>query len=224
MGQDITLTASDGHSFGAYRCEPDGTPLGGIVVVQEIFGVNTHIRDVAERYAAAGWLAVAPSLYDRWQPAFTGGYTQEDMALGRNYKEAANAEIESVMLDLETTHSNAAEAGNVGIAGFCWGGYASWLAACRLNFQAASAYYGGGIINNNDEEPKCPTILHFGALDASIPMTEVDAIRNAHPNVGVHVFDADHGFHCDQRPQYNPRAANIAAMLTERLFLDNLRS
>ena len=224
MGQDITLTASDGHSFGAYRCEPDGNPLGGIVVVQEIFGVNKHIRDIAERFAAVGWLAVAPSLYDRWQPAFTGGYTQEDMALGRNYKEAANAEIDNVMLDLETTRSNAAEAGNVGIAGFCWGGYATWLAACRLNFQAASAYYGGGIINNNDEEPKCPTILHFGVQDASIPMTEVDAIRNAHPNVGVHVFDADHGFHCDQRPQYNPRAANIAAMLTERLFLDNLRS
>ena len=114
MGQDITLTASDGHSFGAYRCEPDGAPLGGVVIVQEIFGVNEHIRDVAERFAAVGWLAVAPSLYDRWQPAFTGGYTKEDVALGREFKEKANAEIERVMFDLEATRSNAAEAGNVG--------------------------------------------------------------------------------------------------------------
>ncbi|MBM09321.1 MAG: carboxymethylenebutenolidase [Magnetovibrio sp.] len=224
MGQDIILTAPDGHSFGAYRCEPEGSPLGSVVVVQEIFGVNNHIRDVAERFASIGWLTVAPSLYDRWQPAFTGGYTPDDVASGRDLKEKANAEAEKVILDLGTARSAVAEAGKVGIVGYCWGGYATWLAASRLNFQAAVAYYGGGIINSNDEQPKCPMILHFGALDTSIPMTEVNAIRNAHPDVSVHVFDADHGFNCDQRSQYDPRAASVAAMLTERLFSENLRN
>ena len=224
MGQDIVLTAPDGHSFGAYRCEPEGTPLGGVVVVQEIFGVNNHIRDVAERFASVGWLTVAPSLYDRWQPEFTGGYSPDDVASGRDLKEKANAETDKVMLDLESARAAVAKAGKVGITGYCWGGFATWLAACRLDFQAAVAYYGGGIINNNEEKPKCPIILHFGTLDASIPMAEVNAIRNAHPNVAVHVFEADHGFNCDQRSQYDPRAASVAAMLTERLFSENLRN
>lgn len=224
MGQDITLAASDGHSFGAYRCEPDGTALGGVVVIQEIFGVNEHIRDVTERFAEAGWLAVAPALYDRWQPGFTAGYTPDDIALGRDFKDKANAEIDKVMLDVEAARLNVAEAGNVGITGYCWGGVVTWLGACQLGFSAASSYYGAGVINTKDATPNCPTIMHFGAQDASIPMADVDAIRAAQPDVDVHVYDADHGFHCDMRGQFNPRAANIAAMRTERLFADNLRT
>lgn len=224
MGKDITLKAADGHSFGAYRCDPDGKALGGVVVIQEIFGVNDHIRDVTERFAQLGWLAVAPALYDRWQPGFTAGYTPDDIALGRGFKDKANAELDKVMLDLEAGRAVAAEAGRVGVTGFCWGGVMTWVGACRLDFQAASCYYGAGIINTVDAKPKCPTIMHFGNKDASIPMAEVEKIKAAQPGVGVHVYDADHGFHCDQRGQFNPRAANIAAMRTARLFDDNLRT
>ncbi len=224
MGQDITLTASDGHSFGAYRCDPAGVPLGGVVVIQEIFGVNDHIRDVTERFAALGWLAVAPALYDRWKPGFTAGYTPDDIAVGREMKDKANAELDNVMLDLEAARALAAEAGKVGVTGFCWGGVMTWLGACRLGFDAASCYYGAGIINTVDAAPKCPTIMHFGSKDASIPIAEVEKIAAAQPGVAVHVYDADHGFHCDHRGQFNPRAANIAAMRTARLFDDNLRA
>jgi len=224
MGQDITLTASDGHAFGAYRCEPDGAALGGVVVIQEIFGVNDHIRDVTERFAELGWLAVAPALYDRFQPGFTAGYTPDDIAAGREMKDKANAELDNVMLDLEAARANAAEAGKVGVTGFCWGGVMTWVGACRLDFSAASCYYGAGIINTADAAPNCPTIMHFGNQDASIPMDEVETIAKAQPGVAVHVYDADHGFHCDQRGQFNPRAANIAAMRTARLFDDNLRA
>ncbi len=224
MGQDITLSASDGHTFGAYRCEPEGAPLGGVVVVQEIFGINDHIRDVTERFAALGWLAVAPSLYDRWQPGFTAGYTPDDIAVGRGFKDKANAEIDKVMLDLDAARACAAEAGKVGVTGFCWGGVVTWLGACQLGFNAASCYYGAGIINTVEAAPICPTIMHFGNKDASIPMAEVETIAKAQPNVAVHVYDADHGFHCDQRGQFDPRAANIAAMRTGRLFDANLRA
>jgi carboxymethylenebutenolidase len=223
MGQDITLTASDGHTFGAYRCEPAGTALGGVVVVQEIFGVNEHIRDVTERFAELGWLAVAPALYDRWQPGFSCGYTPDDIAVGRDMKDKANAEIDKVMLDVEAARANAADAGKVGVTGFCWGGVVTWLAACQLDFSAASCYYGAGIINTLDAAPNCATLMHFGNKDASIPMADVEAIAAAQPNVGVHIYDADHGFHCDQRGQFAPRAANIAAMRTARLFDENLR-
>jgi len=224
MGQDITLTASDGHSFGAYRCEPEGQTLGAVVVIQEIFGVNDHIRDVAERYAQLGWLTIAPALYDRWNPGFTAGYTPDDIAVGRELKDTANAEIDKVILDVEAARANVAEAGKVGVTGFCWGGVVTWLSACRLPFDAAACYYGAGIINTKDEHPNCATIMHFGGLDASIPMADVDAISAAQPDVEVFVYDdADHGFHCDQRGQFNPRAANIAAMRTGRLFDANLK-
>ncbi|MEK9723332.1 MAG: dienelactone hydrolase family protein [Rhodospirillaceae bacterium] len=218
MGQDIKLTASDGFELGAYRCEAEGDARGAIVVVQEIFGVNEHIRDVAERYAAVGYTTIAPSLYDRWNMGFTAGYTPDDIAVGRDLKAAANAELDKVMLDMEVAVANVAAAGKVGVTGFCWGGYVTWVTACRLNVQAAAPYYGGGIIENNDENPKCPTVCHFGKLDASIPMSEVDAISAAHPDVTVHLYDADHGFHCDQRGSFNARAANVAGMRTIRLF------
>jgi len=222
MGQDITLTASDGFELGAYRCEPQGSALGAVVVIQEIFGVNDHIRDVTERFAAVGYLSIAPSVYDRWDKGFTAGYTPDDIAVGRELKEKANAELDNVMLDVEAARANVADAGGVGITGFCWGGFVTWMAACRLDFQAAAAYYGGGIIDYNDEEPKCPTIAHFGREDASIPMADVETIAGAHPDVTIHVYEADHGFHCDHRGQFNARAAHIAGMRTIRLFDENL--
>ena len=222
MGQDITLISSDGFKFGAYRCDPDGTTKGAIIVVQEIFGVNRHIRDVTERFANVGYTAIAPALFDRWHKDFDGGYNADDMSVGRDLKAKANAELDKVLADVEAARENVADAGKVGITGFCWGGFIAWMAACRLNVDASAAYYGGGIIDYNDEELKCPTIAHFGREDASIPMADVEVIEARHPSAEIFVYEADHGFHCDQRGQFNPRAANVAGMRTIRLFDDVL--
>ena len=222
MGQDITLISSDGFKFEAYRCDPGGTTKGAIIVVQEIFGVNRHIRDVTERFANVGYTAIAPALFDRWHKDFDGGYNADDMSVGRDLKAKANAELDKVLADVEAARENVADAGKVGITGFCWGGFIAWMAACRLNVDASVAYYGGGIIDYNDEELKCPTIAHFGREDASIPMADVEVIEAGHPSAEIFVYEADHGFHCDQRGQFNPRAANIAGMRTSRLFDDIL--
>ena len=222
MGQDITLISSDGFKFEAYRCDPGGTTKGAIIVVQEIFGVNRHIRDVTERFANVGYTAIAPALFDRWHKDFDGGYNADDMSVGRDLKAKANAELDKVLADVEAARENVADAGKVGITGFCWGGFIAWMAACRLNVDASVAYYGGGIIDYNDEELKCPTIAHFGREDASIPMADVEVIEAGHPSAEIFVYEADHGFHCDQRGQFNPRAANIAGMRTIRLFDDIL--
>ena len=222
MGQDITLISSDGFKFEAYRCDPGGATKGAIIVVQEIFGVNRHIRDVTERFANVGYTAIAPALFDRWHKDFDGGYNADDMSVGRDLKAQANAELDKVLADVEAARENVADAGKVGITGFCWGGFIAWMAACRLNVDASVAYYGGGIIDYNDEELKCPTIAHFGREDASIPMADVEVIEARHPSAEIFVYEADHGFHCDQRGQFNPRAANIAGMRTIRLFDDIL--
>ena len=222
MGQDITLISSDGFKFEAYRCDPGGTTKGAIIVVQEIFGVKRHIRDVTERFANVGYTAIAPALFDRWHKDFDGGYNADDMSVGRDLKAKANAELDKVLADVEAARENVADAGKVGITGFCWGGFIAWMAACRLNVDASVAYYGGGIIDYNDEELKCPTIAHFGREDASIPMADVEVIEARHPSAEIFVYEADHGFHCDQRGQFNPRAANVAGMRTIRLFDDVL--
>ncbi len=218
MGQDIKLTSADGFEFDAYYCEAKNETLGGVIIVQEIFGVNNHIRDVTERFAALGYATIAPALYDRWHSKFNGGYNPEDMAIGRDLKTQANSELEKVMMDVEAARDCVLDAGKVGITGFCWGGFIAWMAACRLNVQASAAYYGGGIIDFIDEKPQCDTIAHFGRQDESIPMHDVEAIKAAHPEVEIFIYEADHGFHCDQRAQFDPIAANIAGMRTLRLF------
>ena len=218
MGTDITLKASDGHEFSAYLCEPGDDERGGIVVVQEIFGVNAHIRDISERFSQLGYRTIAPALYDRIERDFEGGYTAKDVERGRDFKSAANENLEGVLADLIAAKDEVSRAGSVGITGFCWGGFITWLAASRLDFQAASCYYGGGIIDFNDEKPNCPTILHFGSQDQSIPMADVERISSSHTDIIVHVYDADHGFNCDMRDQFDPRAANIAGMRTFELF------
>lgn len=223
MPETVQLTASDGHTFDAYRADPEGTPLGAVVVIQEVFGVNVHIRDLVERWAAVGYTAIAPALYDRWEQNFEVGYEPADIEQGRAHKATANEHLDQVMADVEAARATVAEAGRVGVVGYCWGGFVTYLAACRLDIQAASGYYGGGINGVMSETPKCPTILHFGDRDASIPMTDVDAIGKAQPDVDVHVYAADHGFHCDMRGSYDPRSAAIAGMRTTQLFESKLR-
>ncbi len=219
MGENIRLTASDGHKFGAYKAAPAGAAKGGVVVVQEIFGVNSHIRAVCDRYAAAGYLAVAPAIYDRAERDVQLGYTPEDIARGRELRGqcGTGAAIE----DIAAAADEAASAGKVGIVGYCWGGQLVYISACRLGdkLTAASGYYGGNIKAFLDETPTIPLALHFGTLDASIPMDEVELIGKTYPEIAIHTYDgAGHGFNCDQRESYNPEAAKLAEERTLALF------
>jgi len=222
MGETIQLTAADGHVFDAYRARPEGAPRGGVVVIQEIFGVNVHIRDVADGFAGEGYLAVAPAIFDRFEKGVDLGYTADDIAVGREFKAKGNENLDNVMADVKAAWEAASAAGKVGITGYCWGGVVVWAAACRLDFNAAACYYGGGIIDLNDEAPKCPTILHFGKNDQSIPMKDVDAISAAHPDVAVHIYDAGHGFNCDRRDSYDEASADTALKRTLALFAENV--
>ncbi len=222
MGKTIQLTAADGHEFDAYRAQPEGEAKGAVVVIQEIFGVNGHIRDVADGYAAEGYLAVAPAIFDRFEKGVDLGYTPDGIAVGREFKAKGNENLDNVMADVRAAWEAASAAGKVGITGYCWGGFVVWAAACRLDFDAAAGYYGGGILELNDETPKCPTILHFGKNDESIPMADVDAISAAHPEVSVYIYDAGHGFNCDRRDSYDEESARTARARTLKLFAGNV--
>ena len=226
MGETITLTAADGHEFAAYRAGPEGNAKGAVVVIQEIFGVNAHIRDVTDGYASEGYLSIAPAIFDRFERGVELDYTDEDIVVGREYKAQGNENLDNVMADVAAAHANVAGAGQrnnkVGITGYCWGGVVVWAAACRLDFQAASSFYGAGIIPMLDGKPNCPTILHFGSKDASIPMDEVEQIAATHPDCPIHIYDAGHGFNCDRLGDYSPHSAAISAMRTIRLFDEQL--
>jgi carboxymethylenebutenolidase len=223
MGENIRLTAADGFELGAYRARPDGAAKGGVAVVQEIFGVNVHIRSVCDRYAEAGYLAVAPAIYDRIEPDVQLGYEPDDITRGRDIR--AKVDMTNVIADVAAAADAAAQAGKVGIVGYCWGGLIVYIAACRLGdkLACASGYYGGNIVSYLDETPGVPLILHFGTLDASIPLTEVDEIRKVHPKATIYVYEgADHGFNCDRRSQYNADAAELAQQRTLNLFAEHI--
>lgn len=221
MGQNITLKAKDGHSFGAYRADPDGKPRGAIVVIQEIFGVNHHIRNVADRYAALGFVAIAPQVFDRAEKDFEAGYDQPSMEKGR----AARGKIstEALLLDTQATIDAVKSAGKVGIIGYCMGGSVAFLAATRLDgLSAAVGYYGGQIAQSCDEKPRIPTMLHFGDQDQSIPMTDVEKIKKARSETPIFVYKAGHGFNCDERASFNAEAAQVAACRSQEFFLKNV--
>jgi len=211
MGQGIELTASDGFRLAAYRADPPGPdkPRGGLVVVQEIFGVNSHIRAVCDGFAADGYVAIAPALFDRYERNFDIGYTPDDIARGRELK--ARAGTDAALHDVAAARGAAASASRVGIVGYCWGGFIVWMSAARLpGFACAIAYYGGGILDAGDEQPKCPLMAHFGERDTMIPVAGVEKLAAAHPEVQVFVYAADHGFNCDQRKSYDAAAATLA--------------
>jgi carboxymethylenebutenolidase len=212
------LTAADGHQFDAYRAEADGEARGAVVVIQEIFGVNIHIRDVTDGYASQGYLAIAPAIFDRFERGVDLGYEADDIAIGRDLKALGNENLDNVLADVKAAYDVAKDAGKVGITGYCWGGVVVWAAACRLDFDAASSYYGGGIIDLADETPKCPTILHFGKQDESIPLDDVNAISAAHPDLDVYLYDAGHGFNCDRRGSYDEESSKMATARALDLF------
>lgn len=221
MADTLTLTAEDGHKFAAYLAQPDGRPKGGVVVIQEIFGVNDHIRAVADDYAKQGYLAIAPALFDRVKPGIELGYSEDDITEGREIRgRVAN---EDALLDIRAASEAVKSAGRIAAVGYCWGGTLAWLTATRLEgFSAVASYYGGGIGNFAEEQPHCPVILHFGEKDHAIPMTEVDAVRTAHPELPVHVYPAGHGFNCDHRGSFEPKSAEIARERTLAFFAKNL--
>jgi len=209
MGTWVELVAEDGHRLSAYRAEPHGMPRGALVVAQEIFGVNSHIRSVCDGYAADGYLAIAPALFDRYERGVDIGYTPADVARGRELKALAKAE--AALLDVAAVRASVEGAGNVGVIGYCWGGLIAWLASARLpGFTCAVAYYGGGMIDAIAEQPRCPVMAHFGERDAGIPVAGVKALAAAHPTAQVFIYAADHGFNCDQRGAYDAAAAKLA--------------
>jgi carboxymethylenebutenolidase len=222
MGQFTDLRADDGFSFPAYVAQPAGAAKGAIVVIPEIFGVNSHIRSVADGYASAGYLAVAPSTFHRVKPGVELGYSDDDMKAGFALKQAVEAlPAPGVMADIQAAIRHAAKAGKVGIVGYCWGGLLTWRAACTLDGLAAAVpYYGGGMTTPEEaaRKPKCPVMAHFGDQDHWIPLDTVEAFRKAHPEVEVHVYQANHGFNCDQRGSYNAEAAKLARERTLAFF------
>lgn len=210
MSETVNLKASDGHEFGAYVARPQGTPIGGLVVVQEIFGVNQHIRSVADGYARDGFLAVAPALFDRFERGVELSYSGEDMKRAMSF--IPKLDMEAAVRDSAATLAYVREQSGKksGVIGYCFGGTIAWLAATRLGADAAVGYYGGRIGAFVEEQPKCPVMLHFGEKDQHIPKSEVDKIQAAHPEVQVFWYDADHGFNCDARASYDAPSAKLA--------------
>jgi carboxymethylenebutenolidase len=217
MAKMIELTASDGHKLAAYRAEPAGKPRGGIVVIQEIFGVNSHIKQVADGYAADGYLAIAPAMFDRVQREVELGYTPEDIARGRDIRGKVSNDM--AMKDAEAAIKAASSAGKVGIVGYCWGGLVTWLAANKLaGLSAAVPYYGGGILDNTQLAPKVPLMAHFGEKDQHIPVDGVKKLAEKYPQHQIFIYAADHGFNCDHRGSYDAPAAKQARQRTLEFF------
>ncbi|HEX3092411.1 MAG TPA: dienelactone hydrolase family protein [Candidatus Angelobacter sp.] len=223
MGTHIKLTAADGHQLDAYFAPGSSPARGAIVLVQEIFGVNSHIRSVADDYAAQGFHVIAPALFDRVQRNLELGYTSPDVAQGM--KVARQVGMESALKDVAASISHARSQWSglkVGVLGYCFGGSLAWLAATRLGPAAAVCYYGGQIAANAAEMPRCPVMMHFGAKDAHIGPAEIAKIRSAHPDLPLFIYDAGHGFNCDQRKDFEPQSASLARQRTLEFLRNHL--
>jgi carboxymethylenebutenolidase len=228
MGSMIELQAADGTRVPAYEARPAAAPRGAVVVIQEIFGVNSHIRSVADGYAAQGYLAVAPACFERVKPGVSLGYSEADMGEGFGYKTAVEAlPAPGVLQDIQAAIDHVAQVsgGKVGIVGYCWGGLLTWRAACLLTgMSAAVPYYGGGVTTATESarSPKVPVLAHFAEQDSWIPMDTVQAFAKAHPEVQVHTYAAHHGFNCDQRGSWHAPSAQQALERTLVFFSKHL--
>lgn len=223
MGQTIGLKASDGFLLGGYRADPAGKPKGGLVVIQEIFGVNHHIRNVCDRFATLGYAAVAPAMFDRAKADVDLGY--DKAGIDEGVKLRAAIKLGDSLKDVQAAIDAAKSAGKVGVVGYCWGGSLAFLAAARLKGLAcAVGYYGGMIAAHMDEKPKVPTILHFGEQDDGIPMSDVDKIKAARPELKIYTYPAGHGFSCDERGSYDAASHEQALKVTLAFFEENLEN
>lgn len=221
MGEWIKLTASDGFELDAYVARPEASLKASVVVLQEIFGVNSHIRSVADLYAKQGYLAFAPALFDRKIKNLEVGYGADDVKAGRD--KAFALDRETTLRDIEAAITFAGQSGKTGLVGYCWGGTMAYASACFLSgLSAVSAYYGGGVTAMKDHAPKVPTILQFGKHDAHIPIDGVNAFKAARPDATIYVYAADHGFNCDQRGSFDEATAALTRSRTLEHFAKHL--
>ena len=224
MGKHFSLTAADSHQLGAYRADPKGAPKGGIVVIQEIFGVNKHIRNVCDRFADEGYVAVAPALFDRQIKDYQSGYTPPEIEKSRSY--IAKPDWDAMLRDTDAAIKEIKSAGPVAIVGFCMGGSVAFLAATRLSgLSAAVAYYGGAIVKFADEKPKCPVQMHFGETDHGIPMSDVEIVKQKRGgDCEIYTYpDAGHGFHCDERGSFHKGSADLAYQRTSAFLAKHMK-
>ncbi len=223
MGQHVSLTAADHHKLGGYRTDPQGTPKGGLVVIQEIFGVNHHIRAVCDRLAALGYVAVAPAVFDRFVRDFECGYTPDEIAHARSY--LGNLNWDHMVADMAAALSNLKGSGPLGAIGFCMGGTAAFLAACRIpGLSATVAFYGGMIGKFVDEKPKCPLQMHFGEKDEGIPLATVEEIKKKQPQAETYIYPgAPHGFYCEERASYRKDSAEVAWSRTKDFLAKHMK-
>lgn len=221
MGHDITLTASDKFELGAYRAQP-AAPKAAVVVIQEIFGVNHHIRAVCDRFADQGYAAIAPAIFDRVTPNFQSGYSPDEVAVARKF--VADPDWAAMLRDTQAAIDAVSDVGPVGIIGFCLGGSVAYAAATKLSgLRAAIGYYGGAVVRFADDAPKVPTQLHFGEKDAGIPLTDVEIIRAKRQEVEIFVYEgAQHGFGCDERASYDKPSADLARQRSLAFFARHL--
>lgn len=232
MGQMIHLTSADGAQIAAYEVMPTSSPKGAVVVLQEIFGLNRHIRNVADAYAKAGYFVIAPAMFHRVAAGTELGYTPQDMQKGVALKAAAEALLPQLLGDVQAAIDHAARAGKaagapkslkVGVVGYCWGGLMSWRAAQKLQGVSASApYYGGGMHNELSAPLNCPVMAHLSDCDDYVPMDGVTALRAAYPAAQVHIYAAKHGFNCDERASYDQSSADLARERTLTFFAQHL--
>ncbi len=222
MSEFTTLMARDGHEFSAWLAAPSGRPRGAVVVIQEIFGVNPHIRAVTDSFAAEGYVAIAPALFDRVRRGIELGYNAETMKEGFGYVQ--QLQREKTLLDISACIAVVKHAGRVGVVGFCWGGRMAYVSACELPVACGVAYYGGGIAQELGKTPRCPMLYHFGGLDSHIPLSDVEKLRAADSGGTIYVYpQADHGFNCDARASFNAPAAQLARQRTLAFFGQHLR-
>lgn len=220
MGETVNLTASDGVTLSAYRADPEGTPKGGIVVIQEIFGLNGHIRSVADRLAAQGYAVIAPALFDRLKPGVELGYDEASLGEGFGYmQEVGN---QTPLLDIAAAAAELKKVGKVGAVGFCWGGALAWLTGQHVDVDCAVGYYGVAIDKMLEPKPKCPMMLHFASLDHFMPKADAEKVAAAYADMPIYFYEADHGFNCDVRESYHEPSATQAMERTLQFFAENI--
>jgi carboxymethylenebutenolidase len=222
MTEHVKLTAADGHELDAYIAKPAGKPIAALVVIQEIFGVNGHIRDVADGYAKDGFLAIAPALFDRYERGVDLGYEGDDMKKAMTFVPQINIEWAITDTAAAIEYARTQTGLKVGVIGYCLGGSVAWLASTRLKVDAAVGYYGGHIANFAAEQPKAPILLHFGSQDAHIPKEDVDKVAVAHPEVKIYWYDAGHGFNCDRRASFDAPSSKLARERSLEFLKTNL--